>query len=88
MFPSFDQSDIMKLNSDVHSSEIKSALFHIGGLKAPGFDGFPAQFYQKHWDLIGPNLIDIVTQAFRLGAVPAGLNHTLITLVPKCNSIG
>ncbi|KAK3221018.1 hypothetical protein Dsin_014988 [Dipteronia sinensis] len=31
----------MALNSKVSEQEIKQCLFHIGGLKAPGPDGFP-----------------------------------------------
>lgn len=85
-FPSLDQTTIAQLESRITPEEVKSSLFNIGGLKAPGFDGFPAHFFQNHWDLIGQDIIDLVIHAFRTGHIPSGLNHTLITLVPKCNS--
>ena len=33
--------------------EVKAALFQMFQRKAPGPDGFPAHFFQTHWDLCG-----------------------------------
>lgn len=86
LFPSIDQADISLLERMILLEEVKASLFHIGGLKARGVDGFPAKFFQQHWNLIGKDIIELVSHAFRVGKIPNGVNHNLITLVPKCNS--
>lgn len=50
-FPDLDSTDLNILNSEVTDVDIKLSLFSIGGLKAPGLDGFPAKFFQDHWTL-------------------------------------
>ena len=85
LFPEVDCS--WDLSLPVEAKEIKSALFAIGGLKTPGPDGFPAIFFQKHWNLCGNEIIKLVSTAFSSGSIPEGLNNTLITLVPKIQSL-
>jgi hypothetical protein len=36
--------------------EIFYALKHMGPLKAPGPDGFPAMFFQKNWGSLGDDI--------------------------------
>lgn len=45
LFPSLDQNDFLQLDCAIKPEEVKTALFNIGGLKAPGF---PAKFFQVH----------------------------------------
>ena len=37
--------------------EIREAVFQMEHNKAPGPDGFPAEFYQAFWDLIKDDLM-------------------------------
>ncbi|KAM0831905.1 hypothetical protein ACQ4PT_065235 [Festuca glaucescens] len=59
--------------------EIKAALFQMGPTKSPGPDGFPALFYQSHWNILKDDICSTV-RGFLLGEeIPPGfcdsINH-------------
>ncbi|XP_016652264.1 PREDICTED: uncharacterized protein LOC107881841 [Prunus mume] len=82
-FPDLDSTDLNFLNSEVADVDIKLSLFSIGGLKAPGPDGFPAKFFHDHWTLCSSDICDLVKDCFTSSSLPDNLNNTLIALVPK-----
>ncbi|CAL8989537.1 unnamed protein product [Prunus brigantina] len=86
LFPSIDSGELASLVTTVDLEEIKASLFSIGGIKAPGRDGFPACFYQKHWNICANDIFKLVDQGFKECRIPDGLNSTLITLVPKVDN--
>ncbi|KAG5542725.1 hypothetical protein RHGRI_015741 [Rhododendron griersonianum] len=65
------------------TKEIKSAMFSIGGDKAPGPDGYNAAFFQKNWGVVGPDVVLAIQSFFVTGGMPKGWNATVLTLVPK-----
>lgn len=67
----------------VTSEEVQSVLSCMAPLKAPGPDGVPASFYQEDWDVVGPSLFRLVSDAFTMGSFPQALNKSFISLVPK-----
>jgi hypothetical protein len=55
----------------------------MGPTKAPGPDGFPALFYQEHWDLLKDDICTAV-RGFLMGEdIPAGFCDSIIVLIPK-----
>lgn len=44
-------------------------------------------FYQKYWDIVGPNVVNCVLDALNSGVLPCGINETYICLIPKINSL-
>ena len=65
------------------AEEISDALFQMGPLKAPGPDGFPARFYQRHWEVLKNDVVAAVQKIFEDGILPSGINDTAIVLIPK-----
>lgn len=43
--------DLLMVRYD--DEEVKRALFQMFPTKSPGLDGFPAHFFQRHWDVCG-----------------------------------
>lgn len=74
------------LSSDYTAEEIKTALLQMGALKAPGPDGYPALFYQKFWEVVGGDVVDLVMNFLHTGSMPDGINHTAIVLIPKVDN--
>jgi hypothetical protein len=66
--------------------EISDVLFQMGPLKAPGPDGFPARFFQRHWETLRDDVIHAVRKFFSNGIMPPGINDTAIVLIPKGNN--
>ena len=58
------------------------AMFSIGGLKAPGEDGFLANFHQKNRDIVGDSVCNFVKNITRVQSLRE-VNKTLICLIPK-----
>jgi hypothetical protein len=63
--------------------EVYDAIIQIEKNKAPGWNGFPAKFYQKLWDVLKEDLMSMF-RAFQDGPLPLfHLNFGTIILLPK-----
>jgi hypothetical protein len=78
---SVDESNIMVANFT--EKEVEEAIISMERNKAPGPDGFPAEFYQKIGEVIKEDLMAMFAQ-LRAGELPLfKLNFCVITLLPK-----
>lgn len=82
-FPELDTVDWDYINSEFRPEEVKKAVQDMAPLKAPGPDGLHAFFYQREWTVVGESVVKLVSEFFRTGNLPEGINDTLIALVPK-----
>ena len=80
---SSEENDL--LTAEFTMEEVKAAIFQMEQNKAPGPDGFPAEFYQFFWEEIKDDLMALFRE-FGLGCLPMhSLNFGTIILLPKSN---
>ncbi|XP_062075813.1 uncharacterized protein LOC133779933 [Humulus lupulus] len=63
--------------------DVKRALFSISSIKSPGPDGFGSSFYKALWKDLGDDISKAILQFFEHGEIPAELNSTILSLIPK-----
>lgn len=63
--------------------EIKRAVFHLGGDKVPGPDGFSLRFYQCFWHTIKEDIVNIFRELYEGRLSTAPLDYAFICLIPK-----
>jgi len=78
---SLEENDI--LISPFTASEVREAVFQMEHNKAPGPDGFPAEFFQVFWEVIKDDLLHLFADLHREALDLYSLNFRIITLLPK-----
>ncbi|KAH9689005.1 reverse transcriptase domain-containing protein [Citrus sinensis] len=63
--------------------DVADALAQMCPTKAPGPDGLPAAFFQKHWGSVQQDVITTCLHGLNEGGNIALLNHTYLALIPK-----
>jgi hypothetical protein len=63
--------------------EVKEALFQMFPTKAPGPDGYPAHFFQTHWEVCGEEVTSAVIRVLRGEDDMREINKTFIVMIPK-----
>lgn len=72
-----------ELTRDFTGEEVWTALYQMHQTKAPSLDRMSVIFYQKYWEIVGTNVINMVLNVLNFDAPLFGINNTIITLVSK-----
>ena len=83
LFPALDSYDVDGAATPILREKIKSTMFSMKPLKAPGTDGLHAIFYQSQRHVIGPSFCRLIKDIFTSGKVPQEINTTLLVLILK-----
>ena len=60
--------------------ECLRALKNMAKNKAPGLDGFPAEFYLRFWHVLGGDLVAVLNSCFHSGSLARSQRRGIITL--------
>ncbi|KAH9734317.1 reverse transcriptase domain-containing protein [Citrus sinensis] len=71
------------LGAPFTAEEVLEALSQMCPTKAPGPDGLPAVFYQKHWHTVKEGVLTTCLHILNSQGTIGPLNHTYIALIPK-----
>ncbi|KAK3184200.1 hypothetical protein Dsin_031486 [Dipteronia sinensis] len=75
-----DNASILRVPS---FDEVRSTVFAMDPLSAPGPDGFSGSFYSHCWEIVGHDVVLAVQDFFHTGLVFSGLNSNFLVLIPK-----
>lgn len=64
-------------------SEVHAALNGMARGKSPGSDGLPMEFYTTFWDILGPDLVEVLNASLDLGCLSSSQRVALISLIYK-----
>jgi hypothetical protein len=81
--PQVSQEENAILTAPYHEEEVNKAIFQMEHNKAPGPDGFPAEFYQIFWDTIKGDLLEMFSALHDGQLELFRLNFGEIILLPK-----
>jgi mannosylglycoprotein endo-beta-mannosidase len=81
--PQISEEENIILAADFTEKEVYEAIMQMEKNKAPGPDGFPAEFYQVFWNIIKTDIMRMFKD-FQNGVLPLfHLNFGTIVLLPK-----
>jgi hypothetical protein len=81
--PQVSPQENASLNSPYIEEEIRKAVFQMEHNKAPGPDGFSAEFYQNFWDIIKFDLLALFAELHEGQLDLFRINFCEIILLPK-----
>ena len=68
---------------ELTAEECKRALDAMVSGRSPGLDGFPAEFYQTFWPVLGQDFVEVMNFCYASGRLSSSQGSGLITLLFK-----
>lgn len=81
--PRLSESERELLDADITVEEIIEVIKAFPVCKAPGPDGFTAEFFKSFSTELAPLLLEVYNEALTKGQLPPTFRQALISLVPK-----
>lgn len=83
--PQLNELQKNKLELPISQDELFAALQRMPNNKAPGPDGFPAEFYKQFWSILSPLFMRMISESKQNSKLPASTITATISLLLKPN---
>lgn len=81
--PKLDNDQMLEIEGPITEQELLQALKKTPNNKAPGTDGFQAEFYKVFWHDIKKYLLAAIEESYNLGQLTISQREGIISLLPK-----
>lgn len=71
------------LNAPLTLEELGMAVAALSNDKCPGLDGTPNEFYKMNWPVVGPLVLNCISEGIEAQAFPKFVTRGAIVLLPK-----
>ncbi|KAJ1173427.1 hypothetical protein NDU88_005262 [Pleurodeles waltl] len=71
------------LDAPLNQEEIQGAIKQLKTSKTPGFDGLPAEFYQKYDDILSEKMLAVYQEAPTSGCLSDSMREAWVAFIPK-----
>lgn len=82
-FPTVKEVDKSRLEREFTETEVWDVVRKMGCNKAPGPDGFTAEFFKSCWSVIKEYLMNLIKDIHKFGSIDWRFNCSFVTLIPK-----
>lgn len=65
------------------NKEIRRATFSMAHNKSSGSNGFPTEFFQRFWSILGKEVSDVIRELHTSGPILKAWNVTFLVVTPK-----
>ncbi len=86
--PQLEEKQKKILDYLITFQELTEAMRQLSKGRSPGIDGLLVELYQQFWDLMGPDLYEVILECIKSNLLPISCRRAVLSLLPKKGDLG